>query len=79
LGNAEFDEIDGLPKVAAEGVVGEEPAEEVDDRLAVAADKELEGPKSWFVADPPATRPEEPPVAVAPVRMYRWRRSRGFF
>ena len=48
-----------------------------DERLAVAAVEELDGPNNWFPAVPPETKPEE--LEVAPVRMKRSRRLNGFF
>src|SRR6266536_6183848 len=55
-------------------------AEVEEERLALAAVSELDGPNSGLAADPPATRTVEPPELVAPVaavRIYRWRRSMG--
>jgi len=60
--------------------MGDELPEEEDeeDRLAVAADNELDGPNNWVPPVPPATKPEELLELAAPVRMYRWRKSKGF-
>src|SRR5205823_1374977 len=82
LGNIEVDATGPPPKTPFEAMPEEPPVKlpeaELEERLAPAAESELEGPNRGLAADPPATRPEDPVVPVAPVRMYRCRRSRGF-
>ena len=65
-------------KALFDPLVEELPDDTVEGRLVVAAVKELVGPNNWLAEDPPETKPEEPLDPPVPVRMYRWRRSKGF-
>ena len=60
--------------------IGKNVAPEVVTMLVAALAPVFVGPRERFVVeDPPETRPAPPVVEVAPVRIYRLRRSRGSF
>jgi len=69
FGNAEEEAIGPPPKALFEARADEPPEDNVEDRLALAAVKELDGPNNWAPPVPPATKPEELLELAAPVRM----------
>jgi len=69
FGNAEDDAMGPPPNAAFEAVAADAPEDDVEERLAFAADKELVGPNNCVVPVPPATSPEDPLELAMPVRI----------
>src|SRR5579859_3961582 len=77
LGNFDEEAIGPLPTGLPVAAADELPEDEVEARLELAAESELEGPNNCAPPLPPATRPAELLELAAPVRIYKLRRSKG--
>ena len=69
MGKAVEEAMGPPPNAEFEAVEAELPPDALEERLVLAAVNELVGPNNWLADVPPETKPDEPLVADAPVRI----------